>query len=77
MVIGVLLKWYSVDTMAKGRNTVVIHVRVSDSVDTRVKSLAAKEGITVNDWCKAALIRAAGLLPDGKVRSHHKKVFTP
>ena len=60
-------------TMAKGRNTKVIGVRVPDSVYTRIKLLAAGQGLTVSEWCKANLARAAGLLPDGEVRSHHKK----
>jgi len=58
--------------MVKGRNTAVIGVRVPDGVKTRIKALAEKQGLTVNDWTKAALIRAAGLLPDGELRSHHK-----
>ena len=62
--------------MSKGRNTVVIGVRVADSVNIRIRELAAKEGLTVNDWVKAALTRAAGLRSDGSVRSHHKKVLT-
>lgn len=57
----------------KGRSTTVIGVRVPDDVYTRIKALADKEGLTVSEWCKANLIRSAGLLPDGRVRSHHKK----
>jgi len=57
----------------KGRNTTVIGVRVPEGVYTRVRALADKQGLTVSEWCKANLARAAGLLPDGKVRSHHKK----
>lgn len=59
--------------MSKGRNTVVIGVRVPDGVYDRVKVLAEKEGWTVNDWMKAVVIRAAGLLPDGSIRKHHKR----
>ncbi|MBA7518273.1 hypothetical protein ES705_10342 [subsurface metagenome] len=59
--------------MVKGRSTVVIGVRVPDGVYTRIKLLAAKQGLTVSEWCKSNLARAAGLLPDGEVRSHHKK----
>lgn len=59
--------------MARGRNTVVISVRVADSVYTRVKVLAEKEGWTVNDWLKAAVLRAAGIKGDGSIRSHHKR----
>ncbi len=59
--------------MAKGRNTRVIGVRVPDSVYTRIKALADGQGLTVSEWCKASLIRAAGLLPGGGVRVHHKK----
>ncbi len=59
-------------TMVKGRSTSVIGVRVPDSLYTRIKALAGKQSLTVNDWAKAALIRAAGLLPDGGLRSHHK-----
>ncbi|MBA7604002.1 hypothetical protein ES703_11120 [subsurface metagenome] len=57
----------------KGRSTTVIGVRVPEGVYTRVRALADKQGLTVSEWCKANLARAAGLLPDGKVRSHHKK----
>lgn len=57
----------------KGRNTKVIGVRVPVSVYTRIKVLAERQELTVSEWCKANLARAAGLLPDGKVRSHHKK----
>ncbi|GAI62803.1 unnamed protein product [marine sediment metagenome] len=60
-------------TMVKGRNTTVIGVRVPDKVNTRIEALAEKQGLTRNDWAKAALIRAAGLLPDGGLRSHHKE----
>ena len=59
--------------MGKGRNTTVIGVRVPDSVYTRIKALANRQELTVSEWCKANLIRAAGLLPDGRVRSHHKE----
>jgi len=59
--------------MTKGRSTSVIGVRVPDSVYTRIKALASKQGLTVSEWAKAALIRAAGLLPAGQVSSHHKK----
>ncbi|GAJ03174.1 unnamed protein product [marine sediment metagenome] len=59
--------------MAKGRNTRVIGVRVPDSVYTRIKALADRQGLTVSEWCKANLARSAGLLPDGEVRSHHKE----
>jgi len=59
--------------MAKGRNTRVIGVRVPDSVYTRIKALADKQGLTVSEWCKDNLTRVAGLLPGGTVRSHHKK----
>ena len=62
-----------VNTMVKGRSTTVIGVRVPDSVYTRIKDLAEKQGLTVSEWSKAALIREAGLLPGGQVRSHHKK----
>ncbi|GAJ12026.1 unnamed protein product [marine sediment metagenome] len=59
--------------MGKGRNTKVIGVRVPDSVNTRIKLLATRQGLTVSEWCKVNLARAAGLLPDGEVRSHHKR----
>jgi len=59
--------------MVKGRSTKVIGVRAPDAVYTRIKALAEKQGLTVSEWAKAALIRAAGLLPGGQVRSHHKK----
>ena len=59
--------------MAKGRNTKVIGVRVPDSVNTRIKALADKQGLTVSEWCKVRLAWTAGLLPDGSLRSHHKK----
>lgn len=58
--------------MVKGRSTKVIGVRVPDSVYTRIKALADRQELTVSEWCKAALIRAAGLLHGGQVRSHHK-----
>jgi len=59
--------------MAKGRNTTVIGVRVPDSVSARIRDLASKQGLTISEWCKAALTRAAGLT-GGQVRSHHKKL---
>jgi len=59
--------------MAKGRSTTVIGVRVSDGVNARIKVLANRQGLTVSEWCKVNLARAAGLLPDGHIRSHHKK----
>ncbi len=59
--------------MAKGRSTTVIGVRVPDSVYTRIKALADKQGLTVSEWCKVNLARSAGLLPDGRVRTHHTK----
>jgi len=59
--------------MSHGRNSTVIGVRVPDGVYARVKVLAAKEGWTVNDWMKAVVIRAAGMLPDGSIRKHHKR----
>ena len=59
--------------MVKGRSTTVIGVRVPDSVYTRIKTLADKQGLTVSEWCKANLARSAGLILDGVVRSHHKK----
>ncbi|MBA7550447.1 hypothetical protein ES705_42963 [subsurface metagenome] len=59
--------------MVKGRNTRVVGVRVPNSVYTRIKALADKEGLTVSEWCKVNLARSAGLLPDGSVRTHHKK----
>ncbi len=57
----------------KGRSTTVIGVRVPDSVNTRIKLLAARQGLTVSAWCKVNLARAAGLLPGGQVRSHKKR----
>ena len=64
-------------TMVKGRSTTVIGVRVPDTVYTRIKGLADKQRLTTSEWCKAMLIRDAGLLPGGQVRSHHKKpVYT-
>lgn len=59
--------------MVKGRSTSVLAVRVPDSLYTRIKALAEKQGVSVSEWCKGKLARAAGLLPDGEVRSHHKK----
>ena len=59
--------------MSHGRNSTVIGVRVPDAVYARVRVLAEKEGWTVNDWMKAVVIRAAGLLPDGSIRNHNKK----
>ncbi len=59
--------------MVKGRSTKVIGVRVPDSVYTRIKALADRQGLPVSEWCKGSLARSAGLLPDGKVRSHHKR----
>ncbi len=59
--------------MSKGRNTTVIGVRVPDSVYTRIKALAETQRLTISEWCKVNLTRAAGLLPDGRVRSHHKE----
>lgn len=53
--------------------TTVVGVRLPNSVNTRIKALAEKQGLTTSQWCKAALIRAAGLLPDSSIRSHHKR----
>lgn len=50
-----------------------ISVRVPDSVYGRIRALAAKQGLTVSEWCKANLYRAASVLPDGAIRSHEKK----
>lgn len=61
-----------VSDMSHGRNTSVIGVRIQDSVYARIKVLAEKEGWSVSDWLKSVIIRAAGLLPDGSIRSHHK-----
>ena len=58
-------KWF-----VKGR---VVGVRLPDSVYDRIQVLADSAELTVSEWCKAYLIRAAGLMPDGKVRSHHKQ----
>jgi len=60
--------------MSRGRNTTIIGVRVPDGVYARVKVLAAKQGWCVNDWMKAVVTRAAGMMPDGTIRSHRKKV---
>lgn len=46
----------------KGRSTTVIAVRVPDSLDIRIRELADKQGLTVSQWCKAALARAAGMI---------------
>jgi antitoxin component of RelBE/YafQ-DinJ toxin-antitoxin module len=59
--------------MVKGRSSKVVGVRVPDSVYTRIKALADRQGLTVSEWCKVNLARSAGLLPDGEVRTHHKK----
>lgn len=59
-------------TMTKGRNTTSFGVRLPDSVHARIKVLADKQGLTVSEWCRANLIRAAGLLPDGRIRDHHR-----
>jgi hypothetical protein len=59
--------------MVRGRSTTVIGVRVPDSFYARIKALAGKQGLSVSEWCKAELVRAAGLLLGGQVRSHHKK----
>ncbi|GAI99094.1 unnamed protein product [marine sediment metagenome] len=68
-----LTQWYSVNAMSKGRNTTVIGVRVPDSVNARIQALAAKQGLTVSEWCKVNLYRAASVLQDGAIRSHEKK----
>jgi len=49
--------------MVKGRNTKVIGVRVPDTVDTKIKGLADKIGLSASEWCEAELIRAA----EGKI----------
>lgn len=59
--------------MSHGRNSTVVGVRMPDSLYARVKVLAEKEGWCVNDWLKTAISRAAGVLPDGSIRSHHKR----
>jgi predicted DNA-binding protein len=38
--------------MAHGRNSDTLHVRVSDNVVTKVKSLVKRQGETVNDFLK-------------------------
>ena len=37
----------------KGRNSVVISIRVSDSVNTMLKELATRRGVTVSAYVKA------------------------
>ncbi|MBA7554455.1 hypothetical protein ES705_47076 [subsurface metagenome] len=59
--------------MVKGRSTKVVGVRVPDTVYIRIKALADKQGLTISEWCKVNLARDAGLLSDGRVRSHHEK----
>jgi len=56
--------------------TKVMGVRVPNVVETRIKALADKQGLTVSEWCKDNLLRAAGLRPDGSIRSHHRSVNT-
>ena len=46
----------------KGRSTTVIATRVPDSLEARIKDLAHREGLTVSQWCKAVLARAAGMI---------------
>ncbi|MBA7519047.1 hypothetical protein ES705_11121 [subsurface metagenome] len=46
--------------MVRGRSTTVIGVRVPDSVSARIRDLASKQGLTISEWCKAVLTRAAG-----------------
>jgi len=48
--------------MVKGRSTTVIAVRVPNSLETRIKDLADKQGLTVSEWCKAVLSRAASMI---------------
>ena len=48
--------------MVKGRRTKVIGTRVPDSLEIRIKELAKEQGVTVNDWCKGVLARAAGMI---------------
>lgn len=57
----------------KGRNTTVIGIRVPDALYERVKFLADKQGVTVSEWGKYALMRQASVLPNGSVRQHKKK----
>lgn len=54
--------------MVKGRNTAVIGVRVPDAVSERIKALAERDKMTVSEWCKVVLTRAASILPDGRER---------
>lgn len=42
--------------MAKGRNTVVIAIRIPDSVYAIIKRRAAKRGLSVTDWLKKVVI---------------------
>ncbi len=54
----------------------VIAIRLPVTVYGRLKLLSDKQGLTVSEWCRVSLTRAAGLLPDGEVRSHHKRATT-
>ncbi len=61
------------NTMGQPPLNHIAGVRGPDALHDRIKVLADKRGITVSEWCRIAIIRAIGLLPDGKIRSHHKK----
>jgi predicted DNA binding CopG/RHH family protein len=49
-------KGVSVYTMAKGRNTTVVSVRLPDSVYTIIKRRAEKRGMAVGDWIKKVIV---------------------
>jgi len=57
----------------KSSKTDVLAVRIPKILSVRIDSLAKQRGVTPKEWVVANLIRAAGLLPDGSVRSHHQK----
>ena len=59
--------------MTKGRNTTVMSLRLPDTLIVRMRQLAERGGVSLNEWCRATLTRGASLLPSGGVRRHDKK----
>jgi hypothetical protein len=48
----------------KGRNTYVLSIRVPDKLYLRVKHLADKKDMTVNDWLKIIIVSASKFKDD-------------
>lgn len=57
----------------RGRSTTVIRLRIPDTLLLRLRDLAGKQEVTLNEWCRTALFRQASVLPNGSIRRHRSK----